>query len=100
MPGTRRTRSLACNLKKHASKSLQVRRRARHSLRNGLRLMARSPRCPGFDSHRRLELVAQDLIPASGDQDHTLSPSASALLVRQLKSVHRIPHSTFRDDWP
>jgi hypothetical protein len=37
---------------------------------------------------------------ASGDQDHTLSPSASALLVQQPKSVHRIPRSTFRDDWP
>jgi hypothetical protein len=40
------------------------------------------------------------LTSASGGQDHTLSPSASVLLVRQPKRVHRIPRSTFRDDWP
>src|ERR1700742_3445312 len=35
-----------------------------------------------------------NLIPASGDQDHTPSPSASTLLVRQGQRVHRIPLPT------
>ena len=34
------------------------------------------------------------MIPASGNQDHTISPSASAPLVSRLRSVHRIPHPT------
>jgi hypothetical protein len=77
----------------------------RHSPRNGLRLISRSPRCPGFDSHRRRQISAcrrpkgrhrqfANLIPASGDQDHTPSPSASTLLVRQSQNVHRIPLPT------
>src|SRR5215471_2759486 len=50
----------------------------RHSLRNGLRLIPRSPRSAGLDSLRRLvESTPQDLIPASGDRDH------AALLVRE-----------------
>src|SRR5690348_17893363 len=48
----KRTRSLACNERKHASKSPQVRRTIRHSLRDGFRLMARSPRGAGLDSPR------------------------------------------------
>jgi hypothetical protein len=38
---------------------------------------------------------ARNLTPASGRQDHTISPSAIAPLVSQRIRVHRIPHSTF-----
>jgi hypothetical protein len=48
----------------------------RRSLRNGLRLIPRSPRSAGLDSLRRLPSLA-DLIPASGNRDH------AALLVRE-----------------
>jgi hypothetical protein len=35
----------------------------------------------GLFSHRRLEIITRDLIPASGDQDHASLPYASAALV-------------------
>ena len=40
------------------------------------------------------EKASADLIPASGDQDHTSSPSASATLVSRDQCVHRIPLPT------
>ena len=50
-----RTRALACKwVDKNTRKSSQVRRTVRHSLRDGLRLMARSPRGAGLDSPRHL----------------------------------------------
>jgi hypothetical protein len=69
----------------------------RHSLRDGFNGVLRAPRGPGF-----LAPVARDhlasLTPASGCQDHTTSPSASATFVRTNRrardqSVHRIPAS-------
>jgi hypothetical protein len=39
--------------------------------------------------------LSANLIPASEDQDHTISPSASAPLVRRHPCVHRIPRPTF-----
>jgi hypothetical protein len=68
-----------------------------------LRLIARSPRSTGLDSLRRLpacrpkaDIATTDLIPASGDQDHTPSPSAADITRRtDATGVHRIPHSTF-----
>ena len=66
----------------HARKSRQVRRTFRHSLRDGLPLIARSPRSPGLIAFVALRSVSQDLIPASGDQDHTISPSAGDTLRR------------------
>ena len=36
-------------------------------------------------------LLPKNLTPASGRQDHTTSPSASALFVQQRLRVHRIP---------
>src|SRR6185312_10254980 len=46
-----RTRGLACKLgRKNTRKSSQVRRTVRHSLRGGLRLMARSPRGAGLEA--------------------------------------------------
>jgi hypothetical protein len=52
------------------------------------------PGVPGFLATVALRNVSQDLIPASGDQDHTPSPSASAAFVNQGQSVHRIPDPT------
>src|SRR5690242_19247037 len=60
-----------------------------------LRLIARSPRSAGLDSLRRLGLVTRGLTPASGDQDHTPSPSVRLLSSARFKRaqhphVHRI----------
>jgi hypothetical protein len=66
----------------------------RHSLRNGLWLIPRSPRCTGLCSHRRPPSSLASLISASGDQDHTALPSALVLLVLRNQRVHRIPHPT------
>jgi hypothetical protein len=61
-----------------------------------LRLIARSPRSAGLDSLRRPQARhLQGLIPASGDQDHTPSPSVKLLSSARLKRaqhphVHRI----------
>jgi hypothetical protein len=39
-------------------------------------------------------IASTDLTPASGCQDHTISPSESSALVRSAISVHRIPPPT------
>src|SRR5215475_4392081 len=55
----------------------------------------RSPRSAGLSSLRRLSGSSPaGLIPASGDQDHAISPSASAALVSRYLHVHRIPLPT------
>jgi len=38
----------------------------RHPLRSGFRLITRSPRCPGFDSHRRRRIIFRQLDPSVG----------------------------------
>ena len=101
MPGVFRTRSLACKNRKHTSKSPQVRRTFRHSLRDGftaysaLSLVNRAflPPSPA----QRASVVAA-LTSASRRQDHTTSPSASSAFVLRTQGVHRIPHPTFGDD--
>jgi hypothetical protein len=70
--------------------SLQVRRNIRHSLRDGLAAYTCS--CvPGLlatvASPNRLR---RNLIPASGDQDHTILPSAPISLAWRYRRVHRI----------
>ena len=65
----------------------------RPSLRNGFNGFLRAlPREPGFLAPvaRELRMLA-NLTSASGGQDHTTSPSASASLVRRDQCVHRIP---------
>jgi hypothetical protein len=90
----------ACN-KKSRRQSPQVGRTIRHSLRNGLRLMARSPRGAGLDSPRRSrETSRKNLTSASGGQDHTLSPSALAQLRLTQAAASIASRLTFRDDWP
>jgi hypothetical protein len=52
----------------------------------------------GLSCHRRSrKLPFANLTPASGRQDHTTSPSASAPIVYRRLSVHRIPFRV-RDD--
>ena len=92
MPGARCTRSLACKIKiayehsHHGHTGF-----TRHSPRNGLRLITRSPRCAGFlatvacASYRRLDL--------SVDRSRTTRlcrPQDSAFVVGAAR-VHRIP---------
>jgi hypothetical protein len=60
---------------------------SRHSLRNGVTAYTRPPRCPGLIATVALRSSPQGLIPASGDQDHATSPSASATLVRRAIRV-------------
>jgi hypothetical protein len=62
----------------------------RHSLHNGLRLTSCSPRRSGLLSPSSALLLA-DLTPASGRQNDTTSPSASAPFVTRAARVHRIP---------
>src|ERR1700676_3854465 len=69
----------------------------RHSPRNGLRLIACSPRRPGFFATVISRVFSQDLMPASGHQDHTSLPSASAPFVKSASaSTASPPH--VRDD--
>jgi hypothetical protein len=58
-----------------------------------LRLIARSPRGPGFLAPVARKIVLANLVPASGHQDHTPLPSAVTALVRRSIRVHRIPAS-------
>ena len=63
-----------------------------------LRLTSCSPRRPAFlpPSSPR-SLLPRNLMPASGHQDHTTSPSASGAIRQRRISVHHIP-SRVRDD--
>ena len=66
--------------------------------RSVLTAASRSPWCAGLVSHHHQRgHRPADLISASGDQDHTTSPSAFAAFVNCAESVHRIPHNV-RDD--
>jgi hypothetical protein len=99
MPGARCARSLACKSESstHASRHGHT-GITRHSPRNGLRLISRSPRGPGsFAPVVSQGLTPQTLAPASGRQDHTTLPSASNALVSRAISVHRNPPHV-RDD--
>src|ERR1700739_4862689 len=60
-----------------------------------LRLIRVLPGVPGFLATVASGSSTAGLIPASGDQDHTISPSAPAALVFRRLCVHRIPPPTF-----
>jgi hypothetical protein len=62
----------------------------RHSPRNGLRLISRSPRRPGFFATVARGVTSANLTPASGCQDHTTSPSAPKC--PRQKHFSRPPH--------
>ena len=68
----------------------------RHSPRNGFTAYNVLSRATGLSCHpRRRKLLFTDLTPASGRQDHTPSPSASAAPVKRAARVHRIPPPRF-----
>ncbi len=97
MPDAGRTREAACKEGVHlcAREQRQGSRDNRHSLRNGVTAScALSPECR-LDSLRRPRLVTRDLMPASGHQDHTPSPSASNALVSRTDTsiAARFPRS-------
>jgi len=91
-PGARRTRSLACKVKKHTS----VITTGLPSLPGlpcamVLRLTSRSPRRPGSFATVVSRKPPQNLTPASGRQDHTTSPSASASFVELAVASLMLP---------
>src|SRR5262249_51345227 len=59
-----------------------------------LRLIRALPGVPGLLATVALRTAPQDLIPGSGDQAHTISPSAGTHLVFARPRVHRIPPPT------
>jgi hypothetical protein len=81
MPVRERTRSLACK-----SRSTQASHH-RHAETSGipctmeLTAYTRSPRCPGLLATvvGVMRSIVANVIPASGDQDHAISPHASGL---------------------
>jgi hypothetical protein len=98
-PDAGRTRSPVCELESIESTRVNYRyaETFRPSLRDGVRFMARSPRSAGLVSLRRLRSSAS-LIPASGDRDHTLLPSAGRIPRQMMQlRVHRTPPDV-RDD--
>jgi hypothetical protein len=93
------TRSLACEIKKHTSKYTTGLPETPGlpcamvlTVSFVLSLVSRALLPP---SSARCESIVANLTPASGRQDHTTSPSASAPLVLRRRRVHRIPHPTF-----
>jgi hypothetical protein len=49
----------------------------------------------GLVCHRHQRIIAANLTPASGCQDHTTSPSAISAVRLRPHRVHRIPQPTF-----
>jgi hypothetical protein len=96
MPGTRCTRSLACEIKKHTSKSPQDQTESA-DIPCAMVLTAYSALFPvtGLSCHRRPRFVFADLASASGCQNHTPSPYANASVVsrKELRlMLSRPPH--------
>ena len=101
-PDAQRTRGKACKGKRRRPPSSPA-----HPCANGLRLIRALPGAPGLlatvppdlgVSGRRPTSPSRGLIPASGDRDHAISPSAPNAARRATsKRVHRIPPHV-RDD--
>jgi hypothetical protein len=99
MPGARCARSLAWKIKNHTSIVTTVTPEiTRHSPRNGfngfLRALLGDRACLPPSS---AEINSANLMPASGHQDHTTSPSAHALFVRST-SASTASRTNVRDD--
>src|SRR3954464_1130558 len=88
MPGARCARSLACKIKKAYEHSHHGHTgNTRHSPRNGFNGFLRAlPDDRALLPPSSAELVSADLTPASGRQDHTTSPSASARFVKRAST--------------
>jgi len=97
------TRSLVCEVKKHTSKSLQVKPNKRHSPRDGVNAYFRAlpgvrdvlvtVACgiPARRTRQGRRRQSASLAPAQGRQNHTISSSATCRARRTRCRVHRIP---------
>jgi hypothetical protein len=92
-PGARCTRGLACKIvQRNAHEHTGSAEAVRPSLRNGFTAYNALSPATGLSCHCHWrKLVSANLMPASGHQDHTPSPSASSALVSRTLSVHRTP---------
>ena len=112
MPGAGRTHGPPATKKAGGSHHRQG-QNIRHSLRDGFTAYTCAPRSPGLLASVALRISAcrtrradiakpQDLIPASGDQDYTISPSGRMpSSTRQARCTSRRPPHPFlnaRDD--
>ena len=72
----------------------------RHSLRDGLRLISRSPRGPGFLAPVAgvMRSIIANLTSASGGRDHATSPSAQGHVRLTCHPRPSHPRPTCRDD--
>ncbi len=86
-PAVSRARVCKRNAHEHTGSAEAI----RPSLRNGFTAYNALSPVTGLFCHRRLRIVAANLMPASGHQDHATSPSASGALVHSAVRVHRIP---------
>ena len=96
MPDARCTRGLVCNVhKKVRTRAYRAAEAIRHSLRNGFTAyIALSPVTGFLATVASAKLDPQNLTPASGRQDHTTSPYASAPFVIGT-SASTASHRTF-----
>jgi hypothetical protein len=94
MPGAWCARSRACSVESTRVSHHGHTGNTRHSPRNGFNGFLRAlPGDRAFLPPSPLRsLLPRNLMPASGHQDHTTSPSALPPLVLRRQSVHRIPH--------
>ena len=99
-PGARCTRGLVCKIvRKGAHEHTGSAETLRHPPRNGFTAYgALSPASRALLPPSSLRILfPRNLTPASGRQDHTASPSATAAFVIRRHRVHRIPPRV-RDD--
>ncbi len=96
MPGARCARSRAWCVESTRVSHHGHTGNTRHSPRNGFNGFLRT--LPGdrafLPPSPPRSLLLKNLTPASGRQDHTTSPSATAPLVLRRRHVHRIPRPT------
>jgi hypothetical protein len=98
-----RTRSLACETKKHTSTVTTGPAIDRHSLRDGLTAYTRSPRSTGLVSLRSPQVITCALDPSvggSGPRDFAARAGAVVGAAKRAFSTHTSSHpaSHVRDD--
>jgi hypothetical protein len=96
MPDARCTRGLVCNVhKKVRTRAYRAAEAIRHSLRNGFTAYIVLSLVNGLSCHHRCAKVnRRNLTPATGRQDHTTSPYASATFV-SATSASTASHRAF-----
>ena len=94
MPGARCTRGRVCSVESTRVSNHRYAAINRHSLRDGFTTYVVLSPGTGLFCPRRSRDHPATLMPASGHQDHTPSPSAPVSLVLRHCRVHRIPLPT------